>query len=82
MRPDDLLEVLLQRPFRPFRLYLVDGTVYEIRHPDLVWVGRSVAQVGQTAVGEPASMDRADRVALLHICRPEPLASPSSPNGP
>ena len=35
MRPQDILDLLGRRPFEPFRLYLSDGAVFEIRHPEL-----------------------------------------------
>ena len=41
MRPDDLRRLLQQRPFRPFRLWVLETTAYEIRHPELVLLGRS-----------------------------------------
>jgi hypothetical protein len=52
---------------------MTDGIGYEIRHPDLLWVGRSTAMVGLT--GEPGQTfyERAVKVALLHIVRLEPL---------
>jgi hypothetical protein len=34
MRPEDILERLRARPFQPFRLYLSDGAIYEIRHAE------------------------------------------------
>jgi hypothetical protein len=84
MNPQELRSVLRQQPFEPFRLVMTDGAGYEIRHPDLLWVGRSTAMVGLT--GEPGQTfyERAVKVALLHIVRLEPLGvSPSSasPNG-
>jgi hypothetical protein len=84
MNPEELRSVLRQQPFEPFRLVLTDGTGYEIRHPDLLWVGRSTAMVGLT--GEPGQTfyERAVRVTLIRIVRLEPLeVSPSSasPNG-
>ncbi len=53
MRPDDIVEMLQQRPFQPFRVYLSDGTVYEIRHAELVKVGRSKAMIFFPTVDEP-----------------------------
>src|SRR5439155_577176 len=41
VRPDDIVEMLQQKPFQRFRIFLSDGTVYEIRHAELVKVGRS-----------------------------------------
>lgn len=35
MRAEDILEILRTTPFEPFRVYLIDGAVYEIRHPHM-----------------------------------------------
>ena len=43
MRPDELIERLRQRPFEPFTIHLSDGTTYEVRHPEFLMVGRSLA---------------------------------------
>jgi len=51
MNPEELRDTLRHQPFEPFRLVMTDGAGYEIRHPDLLWVGRSTAMVGLT--GEP-----------------------------
>ncbi len=40
MRPADLLAWLRQAPFVPFRLCLNSGRTYEIRHPEMLRVGR------------------------------------------
>lgn len=74
MRPEDILEILRSRPFEPFRVYLTDGAVYEIRHPDMAIVQRSKVTV---AVPGPAGPDgpaeRTVNCALLHITRTELL---------
>lgn len=36
MSQQDLLEMLQIRSFQPFRIHLTDGTVYEIRHPEMM----------------------------------------------
>jgi len=41
MRPDDLQHLLNAVPFAPFRVVMHGGKVYEVRHPELVHVGRS-----------------------------------------
>ena len=51
MAPEGLRESLRQQPFEPFRLVMTDGEAYDIRHPDLLWVGRRSAYVGLT--GQP-----------------------------
>jgi len=74
MNYQDLRNALHQEPFEPFRMILTDGTVYEVRHPELVWVGRRVCLVGSAAEDAPV-FDRFDTVALIHIVRLEPLRS-------
>jgi hypothetical protein len=79
MEPEQLSEVLHQKPFEPFRMVMTDGKGFEIRHPDLLMVGRRTVIVGLT--GDPAHtyFERTVKVDLLHIIRLEPLgAAPSS----
>lgn len=77
MRPNDLQEYLREQPFQPFRIHVTDGTVYEIRHPELVKVGQSRADVYFPEKDEPhAVVIGRESMALVHITRLEPL-----PNG-
>jgi hypothetical protein len=82
MRPDDLLQLLREKPFQPFRIWLTDGTSFEIRHPELAAVGRSKVFIGRPSAGEALPVfDDWVFVALLHINRIEPLAAaPTSPS--
>jgi hypothetical protein len=74
MSQHDLLEMVRQRPFHPFRIHVSDGTVYEIRHPEMMVVGRSKALVFFPPEGLPLpALDRYEAVALLHITRLEPV---------
>ncbi len=52
MRPDDIRNFLNKRPFQPFRITLTDGRSYEVRHPELVMVGRSSIVIGFPAPEE------------------------------
>jgi len=73
---EQLVQLLRARPFQPFRLVMTDGTVYEVRHPELV-----IATAGRAFVGypgpEPPVATRVDIVALLHVVRFEFIAQPS-----
>ena len=74
MRPNDLLRVLRRQPFEPFRICLVDGTAYEVRHPDQVVVNRSTIDVAGTIANLPRPLaERNVIVALLHVSRLEPI---------
>jgi hypothetical protein len=77
MVPEELRNVLRQQPFEPVRLVMTDGQGYDIRHPDLLWIGRDAAMVGLT--GNPAQtfFERSVRVDVQHIVHLEPLAAPS-----
>lgn len=84
MSAEELRDVLRQRPFESFRLVMTNGAGFEIRHPDLLWVGQRSAMVGLTGQPGQTFYERTVRVDLLHVIRIEPLeAAPSSPqNGP
>ncbi len=74
MRPEDILELVRATPFEPFRVYLSDGAVFEIRHPDMAIVQRSkvtVAVPGPEGPDDPA--ERTVNCALIHITRTETL---------
>ncbi len=77
MRPDDIRRMLRRQPFEPFRLCLLDGTVYDIRHPDQILVERSVLVIGAAATNLPVALaEREVLIALLHVSRLEPLGRP------
>lgn len=79
--PEELRDALRQQPFAPFRLVLSDGIGYDIRHPDLLWVGQRTAMVGLTGQPGQTFYERAVRVDLNHVIRLEPLeAAPTPPN--
>jgi hypothetical protein len=73
MPPDEIKEKLRHRPFVPFRIVLDDGTAYEIRHPELLFLGKRSAVIGLTDNPADTLYDRYITVALLHITRLEPL---------
>ena len=69
-----MLNLLHHRPFEPFRLYLSDGVVFDVRHPELAMVGRSTVLVRVPAAGssEPL-LYRFVNCSLMHITRAEPI---------
>ncbi len=74
MRPEDILEMLRVQPFEPFRVYLSDGAVYEIRHPDMAIAQRSKVTVGVPGpTGADMPAERTVNCALIHITRTELL---------
>ncbi len=64
----------------PFRLVVSDGTVYEVRHPDLTMVALSTVVVGYPSPKQPEVAMRFDLVSMRHVMRIEPLElSPDQP---
>jgi hypothetical protein len=86
MSPDDIYRALRQQPFRPFRLHLSNGRSHEVRHPDLVLVGRTTMIVGVSAPNMPNPIyDDYAVVTLLHVNDLELLPPPppsAEANGP
>jgi len=40
VRAEDVDAHVRKRPFRPFRMFLSDGSSHEVRHPELIIVAR------------------------------------------
>jgi hypothetical protein len=53
MTANDLLFWLRAAPFRPFRIVLNSGRTYDIRHPEMLKVGRSNMNEFSYAGGPP-----------------------------
>jgi hypothetical protein len=81
MAPNDLRSALSQRPFRGLRIVTTDGTVYEVKHQDLVMVGLSSIVVGYPARGQEGVYERFDIVSLRHIIRLEPMGQETASAG-
>jgi hypothetical protein len=73
MTPEDLRRVVRQRPFQPFRLFVSDGSSYEIRHSELLMLGLRAVLVGLTTDPDQDMFERVATVDLIHVTRLEPL---------
>jgi hypothetical protein len=70
-------------PFRPFRLYVSDGGVFEVRHPEMLMVTHHSAVIGMLGDGGEGGseggypeIERYTDVDLFHITRVEQLPLP------
>lgn len=81
---DDIQARLHERPFIPMRLVTSSGQSYDIRHPDLVLVGRRFLIIGTASNENPAQIEAASRVAVLHVADLQdlPHSAPTETNGP
>jgi hypothetical protein len=79
---EELQTMARRQPFEPFRVILTTGATYDIRHPDLIMVGRRSAIIGVTKQPDRTVYDKTIQVDLLHVVGIEGIApAPSSPNG-
>lgn len=76
MPAEELRNMLMQQPFVPFRIHLSDGRVFDVRHREMVWVGRHTAVVGMFA--PDGYLDRNETIALVHMVSLEPIPAVSS----
>jgi hypothetical protein len=76
MSADDVLTWLRAAPFRPFRMHLNSGRNYEIRHPEMLRVGRSSVNVYSFSAEPSDPYERMEMVSLFLIERIEPIETP------
>jgi hypothetical protein len=81
MRPEDICTELKRQPFRPFRIHRSNGKSHEVRHPELVMVGKSCINIGFPSTKHQIPVfDSYEVISLLHINNLELLSStPSQP---
>jgi hypothetical protein len=76
--PSQIKERVRQQPFVPLRIVTSSGEGYEVRHPDLIWIGTRDIHVGMPSAKDPGIVDshsRIARVSLLHITAIEELGT-------
>ncbi|MCP4589178.1 MAG: hypothetical protein GY842_00400 [bacterium] len=72
MRPAQILVHLRKQPFAAIRVFLSDGSSYDVRHPEMAAVSRAEMVIGL----EPTEDDVPDRFVYcdpVHITRIEPI---------
>jgi hypothetical protein len=69
IRPYEILDCLTARPFQPFRIHMVSGKTYDIRHPEMVKVGATTLAVFTYLSQDEAERDRWETVSLSLIER-------------
>ena len=77
MRPDDLLTWNRATPFLPYRIRLTSGRTFDIRHPEMVVIGRSRVHIYTFGAGPTEPYDRMEMVSQVLIESIEPVASQS-----
>jgi hypothetical protein len=79
MSPQILLDTLRRQPFVPFRLYVADGSAYDIRHPELLLVTSHSAHVAIPPALSGMIPEHAVIIAMDHVSRLEKLPTSATP---
>ena len=76
MRAGDLLHWNNATPFVPYRLRMNSGRTFDVRHPEMVKIGRSQVMIS-SYIGDATDIhERMDMVGLLLIEGIEPITAP------
>jgi hypothetical protein len=67
LTPLQVLSYVKAQPFRPFRLHMASGESFDIRHPEMVKVGKNFLLVFSFATGEPDVVEQWETVSLMLI---------------
>ena len=68
-----LREYLTKTPFRPFRVWLSDGSHHDVPHPEFAWLVGSRLYVAWIEKERGPEDPAVRELAVLHITRIEPL---------
>ncbi len=72
MRPSDIAAHTRKQPFQPVRVFISDGTSYDVRHPEMMMVGRTEVIIGLESTRDDV-FDRFAYCDPVHITRIEPI---------
>ena len=73
MTSQEVLNYLQVQPFRPFRIRMNSGRAFDIRHPEMVRVGRRDLLIFTFASDSPEVYDRWENLSLVLIESLAPL---------
>jgi hypothetical protein len=65
MTPQTVLTYVEAEPFRPFRIHMASGRTFDVRHPEMVRVGRSNLLVFSFVADSPEVFDEWQSVSLM-----------------
>jgi hypothetical protein len=67
MSTQQVLDYVRDQPFRPFRILMTSGRKYEIRHPEMIRLGRDFVIIFTNVSDSPDLVDRWETVSLLLV---------------
>ncbi len=78
IHPRTMIEFVMAEPFRPFRIHMASGRNFEIRHPEMIRLGRSSVTVYLPPDNDPNQPDRWQEVSMMLMESVEPMENPVS----
>ena len=72
MNVNQILEHVRREPFQPIRIYMSDGSSYEVRHPEMALVTRREVVIALPS-REAELPERSVFCDPLHVTRIEPI---------
>lgn len=70
-------EYVQAEPFRPFRIKMASGQTFEIRHPEMILVGRSSVRVYTSSQSNGDAAAQWHDVSMMLMETIEPMAPPA-----
>ena len=64
-------DLINRRPFRPFRIFLSDGSHHDVPHPEFAWVFGGRVFIGIQTRRDDGGLVK--EIAILHVTRIEEL---------
>lgn len=78
----EVVRLVLAEPFQPFRIHMASGRTFEVRHPEMVQVGRSIMTVYTAPDTNPDGPERWEKISYMLIESIAPLAGHIAPSAP
>jgi hypothetical protein len=66
-------KLLAAKPFKPFRVFLSDGSFHNVPHPEFAWVFGGSLFVGVAGKSGKPQDSFVEELSILHITRIAPL---------
>ncbi|MBX3442436.1 MAG: hypothetical protein KF774_08510 [Planctomyces sp.] len=76
MTSQQILNYVAAEPFRPFRISMASGRTFDIRHPEMVKIGRTTVTIYTALSDDPdTAREREHEVSVILVESLEPLES-------
>lgn len=79
MTPREVIDQAFAQPFRPFRIHTASGRDFEVRHPEVVQVGRTNLTIFTPLADIPDAEGNWIKISLMLIESIEPMEVASRP---